>query len=141
MLTFDPVDVVVIGAGGDIGSLLTTYHLQHEVLPPTERFQLVTNDHDKRDSTLYGLRIDLLDAFEERAPDIDGAQRPEDVVGDVIVVVGGETVTKKTTNRDEFARTNLNVLLNTPRRLQKRGRAKADPHSLLRILPRLLRTD
>ena len=56
----------------------------------------------------YGLRADLIDAYDEHAPIIDVALDPADVVADVVVVAAGRTQPPdgETFERSELAASN-----------------------------------
>ncbi|WP_125775720.1 lactate/malate family dehydrogenase [Antribacter gilvus] len=85
------MDVAVLGATGDVGRQVCTQLIANGVLSPTSRLQLVGRRDGASGSAVHGLRTDLVDAFDERAPLLDVALSPEDVVADVVVVAAGAT--------------------------------------------------
>jgi malate dehydrogenase len=86
------MDVSIIGAGGDCGRQVAIQLLAERVLSPSERLQLVGREGGSSAHTLYGLASDLVDAYAEAAPEIDVALRPEEIVGDIIVMAAGVTM-------------------------------------------------
>src|SRR5690606_15396611 len=86
------MDVAVIGATGDVGRAVCTQLVERRILPTSSRLQLVGRATGASASATYGLRADLVDAFDEHAPLIDVALSPSDVVADVVVLVAGRTV-------------------------------------------------
>jgi malate dehydrogenase len=85
------MDVAVLGATGDIGRQVCTQLIERRVLPTSSRLQLVGRPDGASARATYGLRADLMDAYDEHAPLIDVALDPNDVVADVIVVAAGRT--------------------------------------------------
>lgn len=85
------MDVAVLGATGDIGRQVCTQLVERRVLPTSSRLQLVGRPDGSSARAAYGLRADLIDAYDEHAPLIDVALSPEDVVADVVVVAAGRT--------------------------------------------------
>ena len=102
------MDVSIIGASGGCGREIVAQLLDFRVLSPAERLQLVGRAEGKSAEILYGLRSDLTDAYAEIAPELDVALHPEEVVGDVIVMSAGVTMTSsKASSRDDLAQSNL----------------------------------
>lgn len=104
------MDVAVLGATGDVGRQVCTQLIAHGVLSPTSRLQLVGRPGGASASAVHGLRTDLVDAFDERAPLLDVALSPEDVVADVVVVAAGATAPAKvgiSSDRNRLAADNL----------------------------------
>lgn len=85
------MDVAVVGATGDVGRQVCTQLIAHGVLSPTSRLQLVGRPDGSSAGAIHGLRTDLVDAFDERAPLIDVALSPAEVVADVVVMAAGRT--------------------------------------------------
>ncbi|SEJ17415.1 malate dehydrogenase [Demequina mangrovi] len=103
------MDVAIVGATGDIGRAICGSLIEHGELGPTSRLQLVGREGGASGDAIHGLRVDLIDAHDERAPHIDVATRPEDVVADVIVIAAGATVptgTGQVVDRDKLAEGN-----------------------------------
>src|SRR5690554_2371994 len=80
-----------MGATGDVGRQVCTQLIERRVLPPTSRLQLVGRADGASARAAHGLRADLIDAYDEHAPMIDVALRPQDVVADVVVMAAGST--------------------------------------------------
>jgi malate dehydrogenase len=85
------VDVAVLGATGDVGRQICTQLVERGLLPATSRLQLVGRADGASARSVHGLRADLIDAYDEHAPLLDVALRPEDVVADVVVLAAGRT--------------------------------------------------
>lgn len=85
------MDVAVLGATGDVGRQVCTQLVERALLPATSRLQLVGRPDGPSARATYGLRADLIDAYDEHAPMIDVALDPADVVADVVVVAAGRT--------------------------------------------------
>ena len=103
------MDVAVIGASGDCGREIVAQLVFLGALEPTERLQLVGREGGRSGQVLFGLCSDLNDAYAEKAPILDVALRPEDIVADVIVMSAGATVGGKITSRAELASINLPI--------------------------------
>ena len=102
------MDVSVIGASGGCGREIVAQLLDFRLLSPSERLQLVGRAEGQSARILYGLCSDLTDAYAETAPELDVALHPEEIVGDVIVMSAGVTISgDKAVSRDTLAQTNL----------------------------------
>jgi len=103
------MDVSVIGASGDCGREIVSQLVATGVLTPTERLQLVGREGGRSSRILYGLCSDLNDAYAEKAPMLDVALAPDEIVADVIVMAAGATVSGNITSRSELASINLPI--------------------------------
>lgn len=103
------MDVSVIGASGDCGREIVSRLIALGALMPTERLQLVGRASGHSSQILYGLCSDLSDAYAEKAPMLDVALAPEDIVADVIVMAAGATVGGETVSRQQLSATNLPI--------------------------------
>lgn len=95
------------------------------VMGPGERLQLVGHRGGQSETGVFGLRIDLLDAFSESAPTIEQVLDPEGIKADVIVFVAGNTPSDDpsiATARDAVAATNLPIFERYARVLAEHGR-------------------
>ena len=81
----------MLGATGDVGRQVCAQLIERRVLPTTSRLQLVGRPGGSSGRASYGLRADLIDAYDEHAPLIDVVLDPADVVADVIVLAAGRT--------------------------------------------------
>lgn len=118
------MDVAVVGATGDVGRQICTQLIAHGLLSPTSRLQLVGRPDGSSASAVHGLRTDLMDAFDERAPLIDVALTPGEVVADVVVIVAGRTSPAEvgaSTDRAELAAANKQVFEQYAAALRKHG--------------------
>lgn len=103
------MDVSIIGASGDCGREIVSQLVALGALMPTERLQFVGRKGGRSGQILYGLCSDLNDAYAEKAPMLDVALVPEEIVADVIVMAAGATVGGKITSRAELASINLPI--------------------------------
>ncbi|NER82083.1 MAG: malate dehydrogenase [Leptolyngbya sp. SIO1D8] len=103
------MDVSIIGASGACGREIVSQLVTLGVLMPTERLQLVGRTGGRSAQILYGLCSDLNDAYAEKAPVLDVALTPADIVADVIVMTAGATVAGNITSRAELASINLPI--------------------------------
>jgi malate dehydrogenase len=116
------MDVSIIGASGGCGREIVSQLLDFRVLSPSERLQLVGRAEGQSAKILYGLRSDLTDAYAEIAPELDVALHPEEVVGDVIVMSAGVTMTSgKTSSRDDLAQSNLPLFQSYAKAIKQYG--------------------
>ncbi|WNM26824.1 lactate dehydrogenase [Demequina capsici] len=103
------MDVAIIGATGDVGRAVCSDLIEHGELGAGSRLQLVGRAGGSSEAAVHGLRVDLIDAYDEKAPHIDVATSPDDVVADVVVVAAGRTIptgTGQTIDRDRLAADN-----------------------------------
>jgi len=102
------VDVAVLGATGDVGRQVCTQLIERQVLPVTSRLQLVGRADGSSARAAYGLRADLIDAYDERMPLIDVALDPADVVADIVIAAAGRTIPADgSLGRDQLAAANV----------------------------------
>lgn len=114
----------MIGASGDIGREIVTQILSHRILSPSERLQLVGRKGGDSERLLFGHLSDFADAYAETVPEMDVALSPEDVVGDIIVMVAGltnSTDIRRPASRDELAEVNRPVLETYAQAIKKNG--------------------
>lgn len=115
------MDVSVIGASGDCGREIVAQLVGLGALMPTERLQLVGRAEGRSGQVLYGLCSDLNDAYAEKAPVLDVALAPEDIVADVIVMAAGATVGGDITSRAQLASLNLALFETYAQALARHG--------------------
>ncbi|MDO8106087.1 lactate dehydrogenase [Isoptericola sp. b441] len=118
------MDIAVLGATGDVGRQVCTQLIERRVLPPTSRLQLVGRRGGASGRATYGLRADLIDAYDEHAPLIDVALDPADVVADVVVVAAGMTTPAApggSIDRSQLAAANHGVVAEYARALAEHG--------------------
>ncbi|WP_250446121.1 lactate dehydrogenase [Actinotalea sp. C106] len=118
------MDVAVLGATGDVGRQVCTQLIERRVLPRASRLQLVGRPGGASGRAVYGLREDLVDAFDEHAPLIDVALSPEEVVADVVILTAGRTAPATTgapTDRAALAADNHAVFASYARALAEHG--------------------
>ncbi|MGB3295175.1 MAG: hypothetical protein WBB01_19500 [Phormidesmis sp.] len=115
------MDVSVIGASGDCGREIVSRLVALGALMPTERLQLVGREGGRSSKILYGLCSDLSDAYAEKAPVLDVALAPEDIVADVIVMTAGATVGGDTVTRSALSATNLPIFESYAKAIAQHG--------------------
>ncbi len=118
------MDVAVLGATGDIGRTICSALIERRVLARSSRLQLVGRTGGSSATAAHGLRVDLIDAYDESAPLIDVALTPEDVVADVVVMTAGRTIPTaagKAVDRAQLAKDNLEVFESYARALAQYG--------------------
>lgn len=115
------MDVSVIGASGDCGREIVSRLVALGALMPTERLQLVGRESGRSSQILYGLCSDLSDAYAEKAPVLDVALTPEDIVADVIVMAAGATIGGDTVSRSALAATNLPIFESYAKAIAQQG--------------------
>ncbi|MEV7974235.1 lactate dehydrogenase [Cellulomonas sp. NPDC089187] len=118
------MDVAVLGATGDVGRQVCAQVIERRVLPTTSRLQLVGRPGGSSGRASYGLRADLIDAYDEHAPLIDVALDPADVVADVIVLAAGRTAPATAgvvTDRAALAAENQQVFASYARAIAEHG--------------------
>lgn len=106
------MNVAVIGASGSVGRSVCTQLLDTHVLGPTDRLQLVGHRGGTSETGIFGLRIDLLDAFSLTAPTLEPILDAERIDADIVVMVAGDTPPpdpRSTVTRDHVALTNIPV--------------------------------
>lgn len=96
--------ISVIGASGNIGREIAISIIRSRILEKSDTLQFVGRKSPGSEKSLLGLRIDVSDSYSEIMPDIEIVNTPENIRGDVVIVVGGASLSKsKSTNRDDLA--------------------------------------
>lgn len=106
------MDIAVIGAAGGVGRAVCTEIVARGLLEPGDRLQLVGRRGSSSGTGVFGLRIDLLDAYSARAPQVEPVVDAEQVRADIWVMVAGETPSHDphvAASRDAVALGNLAV--------------------------------
>lgn len=104
------MDIAVIGAPGSVGRAVCMQLLSTGVVGPGERLQLVGRRGGSSELGIYGLRIDLLDAYASRGPWIETVLDGDQIDADIIVMVAGSTPSTDAANptdREAVAHANL----------------------------------
>ena len=119
------MDIAVIGASGAVGRAVCAQILATGLLHAEERLQLVGRRGGASETGVFGLRIDLLDAYAVRAPQVEPILDAEAINADVIIMVAGATPphdANEGTTRDAVARTNRPVFEDYARAIARYGR-------------------
>lgn len=106
------MDIAVIGATGSVGRAVCMQLLATGAIGPGEKLQLVGRRGGSSDAGVYGLRIDLLDAYAVRAPRIEAIVDAEDIDADIVIMVAGATASvdpSSPASREDVARANLPI--------------------------------
>jgi malate dehydrogenase len=107
-----------------VGRQVCAQLIERRVLPTSSRLQLVGRPGGASGRASYGLRADLVDAYDEHAPLIDVALDPRDVVADVIVLTAGRTAPARagaSTDRAVLAAENHAVFEDYARAIAEHG--------------------
>lgn len=109
------MDVSIVGASGGCGREIVTQIVQQRLLESREILQLVgSNPNSRRPHLLHGFRADLQDAYAEIIPELNVTDDPDKIIGDVVVITGGQTFSTTpaeigSASRDTLARANVAV--------------------------------
>ncbi len=109
------MDVSIVGASGGCGREIVTQIVQQRLLESREILQLVgSNPNSSRPHLLHGFRADLQDAYAEIIPELNVTDDAEKIIGDVVVITGGQTFSTTpadigSASRDILARANVAV--------------------------------
>jgi malate dehydrogenase len=109
------MDVSIVGASGGCGREIVTQIVQQRLLESREILQLVgSNPNSRRPHLLHGFRADLQDAYAEIIPELNVTDNPDAIIGDVVVITGGQTFSTTpaeigSASRDTLARANVPV--------------------------------
>lgn len=104
------MDIAVIGASGSVGRAVCGQLLATGTMWPGERLQLVGRRGGASGTGVFGLRIDLLDAYAHAAPVIEQVLDADQIRADVVIMVAGQTPSVdpgSTATRDAVAAANL----------------------------------
>lgn len=134
------MNITVIGASGSIGSEIARQIVSTRLLENNERLQLVGRTEGISSKALYGLSIDLQDAFAENCPEIEVILNKEKISGDLIIMAAGMSapVNKAHQNisRDSLAEQNIPVFEEYASALAHHGKGSeivicvSNPHEL-----------
>lgn len=127
------MNVSIIGAAGGVGRELTISIIENELLDKNETLQLVGRKSSGSEQKLHGLLMDISDSFEELLPVVDIVNSPDDVNGDIIIMVAGEPLhvssNYKLTNRDNLAEKNSELFYSFAESI-----AKNSPNAIVIII-------
>lgn len=101
------MNISVIGATGNIGREIAISIIREKLLDRGANIQLVGRKSPRSERALLGLSIDIADSYDEIMPSIENVNSHKDVNGDIVIVVGGISMSKaKSTSRDDLAKQN-----------------------------------
>ena len=134
------MNITVIGASGSIGSEIARQIVSTRLLENNDRLQLVGRTEGISSKALYGLSIDLQDAYAENCPEIEVILNKENISGDLIIMAAGMSapVNKAPQNisRDSLAKQNIPVFEKYASALARHGKGSeivicvSNPHEL-----------
>lgn len=104
------MDIAVVGASGSVGRAVCGQLLATGTLAPGERLQLVGRSGSASETGIFGLAIDLRDAYADFAPAIEPILDLERIDADIVIMVAGQTPRDspaERTARDSVALANL----------------------------------
>ena len=119
------MDIAVIGAGGAVGRAVAAQILATNLLTQDERLQLVGRRGGASETGVFGLRIDLLDAYAARAPRVEPVLDDDAIEADVIIMCAGATPSRNAataTDRASVAAANLPMFEQYAAVLERRTR-------------------
>lgn len=123
--SFLAVDVAIIGASGAVGRAVAGQLLATGTLGPGDRLQLVGHRGGASETGVFGLRIDLLDAYAQAAPQVEPILDLALVEADVIIMVAGSTPSddpQAIASRDDVALANLPLFESCASTIAEHGR-------------------
>jgi malate dehydrogenase len=101
--------IAIIGASGAVGTTLAAQILRSQLLEPGDRLQLVGHGSRASEARLLGMRIDLLDAFDEQQVEIEVVPQIMDVDADIVVVASGVAMSPQCANRRDMGVANREI--------------------------------
>jgi malate dehydrogenase len=101
-----PKRIAILGATGSVGNALAAHILRARLLEPQDQLLLVGHGAPANERRLLGMRIDLMDAFDEDRVRIDVVPDVADVEADIVVVAAGTPLTSSTQTRRGTAASN-----------------------------------
>ena len=119
------MDIAVIGASGAVGRAVCGQLLASGTLGPGDRLQLVGHRGGASETGIFGLRIDLLDAYAQTAPQVEPVLDPERIKADIVIMVAGSTPSDDphtVASRDAVAQANLPVFESYAQAIAQHGR-------------------
>jgi len=117
------MDISIIGASGNIGREIALGVIRGKILGKSENLQLVGRKSPQSEKAMLGLSIDIADAYAETMPSIEIVTTPEEVRGDVIIIVGGVSLSSnKSTNRDDLAKQNSEIFRSYAEQIAKNSK-------------------
>lgn len=109
------MDITIIGATGGCGREVACRIVRDRLLEPREILQLFSSNPDSSNPyLLHGLRADLQDAHAEIIPEVDVTDDEDAIIGDIVVMTGGATISTdpaemSSSSRDKLAEANGKV--------------------------------
>ena len=107
------MNISIIGAAGGVGRELTISIIEETIMDKNECLQLIGRKGSKSDQKLHGLKMDIFDSFAEIMPEIEISNTPDEVRGDIIIMVAGEPLHLSTEyniiDRDKLAEKNIDL--------------------------------
>ena len=117
------MDISIIGASGNIGREIALGIIRGKIIGKSDNLQFVGRKSPQSERTMLGLSIDIADSYAETMPNIETVTSPEDVRGDVIIVVGGVSLSSnKSTNRDDLAKQNSEIFRSYAEQIAKNAK-------------------
>jgi malate dehydrogenase len=104
-----PVRIAILGASGAVGSMLAAHLLRGRLLEPEDCLILVDQGPPPAERRLLAVKIDLLDAFDDRRVQIEVVPDITDFEADIVVVAASATISAEIATRRDLALTNLPI--------------------------------
>src|ERR1700758_4037855 len=101
-----PRRIAIIGASGAVGNALAVQLLRSRLMEPSDQLLLVGRGVLATEQKLLGMRIDLMDAFDNHRVDIEVVPDVSDVEADIVIVAAGAGFSTVPPTRRDLAATN-----------------------------------
>jgi malate dehydrogenase len=130
--------IVILGATGSCGRQVAAQLLDRGVLWERSTMYLIGHEGGRHMTELWGLRADLLDAFNDTAPAIEVGTDCGVTDADIVVMMAGATVSRENPDRAALAETNRRIFTETAEAV---GRMRSDVTVVVQSNPVELATE
>lgn len=104
-----PKRIAIVGASGAVGNALAIHILRARLLEPGDELVLVGHGTVATERKLLSMRIDLMDAFDDRRIRIEVVPDVSDVEADIVVVAAGARTSSTTSSRRDLGAVNREI--------------------------------
>jgi malate dehydrogenase len=98
--------IAILGASGSVGAALATQILRSRLLEPQDELLLAGHGVPATERKLLGMRMDLIDAFDDDRVRIEVVSDISEVEADIVVVAAGTTANSAAQTRRDLAAAN-----------------------------------
>lgn len=99
--------IAILGATGAVGSILAGDICRSRLLEPGDELILVGHGNENSDARLFAMRVDLLDAYDDRRVRIVFCADPSQLEADIVIMAAGVTISAEHPTRRDLAASNL----------------------------------